>query len=194
MTGPQRHWFYNTALKSSSIPIRSSQIACKKNMLSVKSPVTCYTRLKRPNSVQVPLPAVSLWAELKSKEGRTDTQKWMHCPLNCSTGCSDCFTHTAGWLIIMGFYAVLPCPPPIELSTPPHPLRAWDALTVISLWQHLDVPSLSRPCYWDDSPENVAIVPKRASDEQLFLSSWKTMKKKEREDRQFSSFPKATPV
>lgn len=193
MTGPQRHWFHNTALKSSSNPhtLKSSWLQEK----YVKSSITWYTCLKRPNSAQVPLLTVSLdWAELKSKKREQIHKEWTHCPLCCSTGCSDCFTHTAGWLIIMGFYAIPLCPPPIELSTPPHPLRAWDALTVISLWQHLDVPSLSRPYYWDDSPENVAIVPKRASDEQLFLSGWKTMKKKEREDRQFSSFPKATPV
>lgn len=90
---------------------------------------------------------------------------------------SDCFMHTAGWLIIMWFYATPQSPLQIEPSTPPHPLRAWDALTVISLWQHLDVPSLSRPCYWDDSPENVAIMPKRASDEQLFHYSWKTTRR-----------------
>lgn len=74
MTGPQRHWFYNTTLKSSSNPHMPTSNCLR--MSSAKSPVTCYTCLKHPNGAQVPLPAVSLdRAELKSKDGRTDTQR-----------------------------------------------------------------------------------------------------------------------
>lgn len=193
MTGPQRcctalislsnlHMLESNWLQRSTYCLQSHQLPT--------TPVLNVVIVPKYHSQQSHSTGLS-WSQRK---GEQIHKEWTCCPLCRSTGCSDCFTHTAGWLIIMGFYAIPPCPPPIELSTPPHPLRAWDALTVISLWQHLDVPSLSRPCYWDDSPENVAIVPKRASDEQLFLSEWKTMKKKEREDRQFSSFLKATPV
>lgn len=73
MTSPQRCC---AALKSSNNLYAWIKLAVKNYILSAKSPVTYYTCLKHHNSAQVPLPAVSLdWAELKSKEGRTDTQR-----------------------------------------------------------------------------------------------------------------------